>query len=159
MRTLTKSLKHMNRFEFFRILEKHTMYPTTLCSFWGNFSGHFARLTCNHSYGYAFRPIEQIDSLKSPQNSAFSCNMRAKVVFLVTIGRFNRSGSKSNQSNLLVILVSSIAPSLMYLPINRCKTNKEWWPGAEKFVRNRFSRQPRRGEAQGPPLPTLHDNA
>ena len=28
-----------------------------------NYSGHFARLTCNHSYGYAFRPIEQIDSL------------------------------------------------------------------------------------------------
>ncbi len=45
------------------ILEKHTMYPTTLCSFWKNISGHFARFTCNHSYGYAFRRIVQTDSL------------------------------------------------------------------------------------------------
>ena len=78
MRTLKNTLKHMNGFGFSRILEKHIMHPTTLCSFWKNFSGHFARLTCNHSYGYAFRPIEQIDSLKFPQNSAFSYNMRAK---------------------------------------------------------------------------------
>jgi len=77
MRTLTNAFKYMNVIEIFRILEKYTMYSTTLCSFWKNFSGHFARLTCNHSYGYAFRPIEQIDSLKSPQNSTFSCNMRA----------------------------------------------------------------------------------
>ena len=68
----------MNGFEYFHILEKHIMHPTTLCSFWKNFSGHFARLTCNHSYDYAFRSIEQTDSLKSPQNPAFSCNMRAK---------------------------------------------------------------------------------
>jgi hypothetical protein len=53
------------------------MYQTALCSFWKNFSGHFARLACNHSYGYAFRPIGQIDPLKFTQNSAFSCNMRA----------------------------------------------------------------------------------
>ena len=66
MRTLTNSLKDMSGIEIFRILEKHTMYPTTLCSFWRNFSGHFARLACNHSYGYAFRLIEQIDSLKYP---------------------------------------------------------------------------------------------
>jgi len=58
------------------------MYPATLCSFWVNFSGYFARLTCKHSYGYAFRSIEQTDSLKSPQNSAFSCNMRARVAIV-----------------------------------------------------------------------------
>ena len=59
------------------------MHPTTLCSFWRNFSGHFARLACNHSYGYAFRPIEQIDSLtdfiKYTPLSAFSCNIRASL--------------------------------------------------------------------------------
>jgi hypothetical protein len=81
MKTLANPLKHMNGFEIFHMLEKHTMYPTTLCSFWGNFSRHFARLTCNHSYGYAFRSIEQIDSLtdfiKNTPLSAFSCNMRA----------------------------------------------------------------------------------
>jgi hypothetical protein len=62
------------------------MHPTTLCSFWVNCSGHFARLTCNHSYGYAhclifMGPIEQIDSLtdfiKYTPLSTFSCNMRA----------------------------------------------------------------------------------
>ena len=67
------------------------MYPITLCSFWRNFSGHFARLACNHSYGYAFRPIEQIDSLtdfiKYTPLSAFSCNMRASP----HIARFIRS--------------------------------------------------------------------
>ena len=68
----------MNGFEIFCILEKYIMLPDTLYSFWKNFSGHFARLTCNHSYGYAFRPIEQIDSLQFPQNPAFSCNMRAR---------------------------------------------------------------------------------
>jgi hypothetical protein len=79
MRALTNSLKYMNNIEIFRILEKYTMYPTTLCSFWETTAAtHFARLTCNHSYGYAFRPIEQTDSLKFPQNSAFPCNMRAK---------------------------------------------------------------------------------
>ena len=48
--------------------------------FLGNYSGHFARLTCNHSYGYAFRPIEQIysltDFIKYTPLSTFSCNMR-----------------------------------------------------------------------------------
>jgi len=77
MRTLTNPAKHMNGIAIFRILVEYTMFPARLCSFWINLSGHFARLACNHSYGYAFRPIEQIDSLKFPQNSAFSCNMRA----------------------------------------------------------------------------------
>ena len=77
MRTLTNLIKHMNGIEIFRILEKYTMHPTTLCSFWKNFSGHFARLTCNLSYDYAFRPIELIDSLKSLHIAAFSFNMRA----------------------------------------------------------------------------------
>ena len=80
MRTLTNSFNHMNGIEIFQILEKYTMYPTTLYSFWKNLSGHFARLTCKHSYGYAFRPIEQIDSLKFTQNPVFSCNMRVKGV-------------------------------------------------------------------------------
>ena len=36
------------------ILEKYTMYPTTLCSFWKNISGprinlFWVRFTCNHS--------------------------------------------------------------------------------------------------------------
>ena len=35
------------------ILAKHTMYPSLLCSFWENLSGHFERFACNHSYGYA----------------------------------------------------------------------------------------------------------
>jgi len=40
------------------ILEKHTMYPLTLCSFWKNISGpminlYWVRFPCNHSYGYA----------------------------------------------------------------------------------------------------------
>ena len=87
MRTLTNPLKCMSAIEIFRILAKHTLYPTTLCSFWRNFSGHFARLTCNHSYGYAhclilMGPIEQTDSLtgfiKYTPLSAFSCNMRAR---------------------------------------------------------------------------------
>jgi len=46
-----------------RILEKCTNYLATLCSFWKNFSGHFARFVCNHSYCYAFRRIVQTDSL------------------------------------------------------------------------------------------------
>jgi len=54
-----------------RILEKHTNYLVTLCSFWKNFSGHFALFVCNHSYCYAFRRIVQTDSLKFSQNSAF----------------------------------------------------------------------------------------
>jgi len=60
------------------ILEKYTMYPLTLCSFWKNISGHFVRFTCNHSYGYAFRRIVQTDSLIFPQNSAFLWNIRVK---------------------------------------------------------------------------------
>jgi len=35
------------------ILERYTMYTTTLYSFWKNISGHFVRFPCNHSYGYA----------------------------------------------------------------------------------------------------------
>jgi len=84
MRTLTNPLKHMNGIENFRLLEKYTMYPATLCSFWKTTAAtHFARLTCNHSYGYAFRSIEQIDSLtdfiKYTPLSAFLCNMRASM--------------------------------------------------------------------------------
>ena len=45
------------------ILAKYTMYPRPLCSFWANLSGHFERFACNHSYGYAFRRIDQTDSL------------------------------------------------------------------------------------------------
>ena len=79
------------------ILEKYTMYPTTLgncsciallpaihgsiCSFWKNISGPrinllWARFPCNHSYGYAFRRIVQTDSLIFIQNSAFLWNIR-----------------------------------------------------------------------------------
>jgi len=81
MRTLTILLKYMIGMEIFCLLEKYTVYPTTLCNFWENFSGHFARLTCNHSYGYAHGLIfhganRTCDSLKSPQNSAFSGNMQ-----------------------------------------------------------------------------------
>ena len=81
MRALTNSLKYMNNIEIFRILEKYTMYRATLCSFWENFSGHFARLTCNHSYGYALGlifmgPTEQIDSLKSPPPKKFCILMQ-----------------------------------------------------------------------------------
>ena len=40
-----------------RILEKHTMYQRTLCSFWKNLSGHFSRSplkrSLNRSDGYA----------------------------------------------------------------------------------------------------------
>ena len=74
----------MNWIGIFRILEKYTMYPTTLCSFWNNFSGHFARLTFKHSYDYAFRSIEQTDSLtdfiKYAPLSAFSRNIRARML-------------------------------------------------------------------------------
>jgi len=72
MRTLTNPLKYMNGIEIFRILEKYTMYPTTLCSFWETTAAtHFARLTCNHSYGYAhclilMGPNRTCDSLKYP---------------------------------------------------------------------------------------------
>ena len=45
------------------ILAKYTMCPRPLCSFWKNLNGHFERFTCNHSYGYAFRRIDQTDSL------------------------------------------------------------------------------------------------
>ena len=49
------------------ILERYTMYSTTLCSFWKNISGHFVRFPCNHSYGYAHKDIlgriVQTDSL------------------------------------------------------------------------------------------------
>jgi len=64
------------------------MYLTTLCGFWGDFSGHFARLACNHSYGYAHGLIihganRECDSLtyfiKYTPLSACSCNMRARV--------------------------------------------------------------------------------
>ena len=53
-------------------LEKHTMYPATLCSFCHeifslDISGHFKRFPCNHSYGYAHNVmlgrIVQTDSL------------------------------------------------------------------------------------------------
>ena len=77
MRTLTNPFKYMTGIEIFRLLEKHTMYPATLCSFWKNLSGHFSRFACNHSYGYVFRRIVKTDSLRFPQNSAFSCTMRA----------------------------------------------------------------------------------
>ena len=67
------------------ILEKYTIYPATLCSFWGNISGpkinlFWVRFACNHSYGYAHNVImgriTQTDSLTNvektwPQNSAF----------------------------------------------------------------------------------------
>ena len=86
MRTLTNPLKYMNVIEIFRLLEKYTMYPTTLCSFWKTTAAtHFARLTCNHSYGYAHYlifhgPNRTCDSLtdfiKDTPLSAFSCNMR-----------------------------------------------------------------------------------
>jgi hypothetical protein len=33
MRTLPNVLKYMNEIEIFRILEKYTMYPPTLCKF------------------------------------------------------------------------------------------------------------------------------
>ncbi len=76
----------MNGIEVFRLLEKYTMYPTTLCSFWKNSSGHFARLTCNHSYGYAHclilhganRTCDSLtDFMKYTPLSVFSYNMRA----------------------------------------------------------------------------------
>jgi len=84
MRTLANPLKHMNRFEISRIFEKYTMYPTRLCSFWENFSGHFARLTCDHNYGFVhclifMGPNQTCVSLKFPQDSAFACNMRASI--------------------------------------------------------------------------------
>ena len=47
------------------------MHRTPLCSFWKNLSDHFARFACNHSDCYAFRRIEQTDSQRFPQNSAF----------------------------------------------------------------------------------------
>ena len=45
------------------ILAKYTMYQVSLYSFWENLTGHFDRFACNHSYGYAFRRIDQTDSL------------------------------------------------------------------------------------------------
>ncbi len=72
--------------KYFSVFKKHTMSPTTLCSFCHkNFSGdlsgpsnsnYWARLVCNHSYCYAFRRIAQTDSLSHKeiylaQNSAF----------------------------------------------------------------------------------------
>lgn len=53
------------------ILENYTIYGSTLCGFRKNLSGHFARFACNHSYGYASRRIEQIDSLRFHPNSTF----------------------------------------------------------------------------------------
>ena len=89
MRTLTNPLKYMNVIEIFRLLEKYTMYPTTLCSFWKTTAAtHFARLTCNHSYGYAhcliFHGANQTcdsltDFIKDTPLSAFSCNMRVSL--------------------------------------------------------------------------------
>jgi hypothetical protein len=85
MRTLTNPLKCMNRSEIFRLLEKYIMYPTARCSFWGNFSGHFARLACDHRYGYAHclilmglnRICDSLpDFIKYTPSSACSCNMR-----------------------------------------------------------------------------------
>jgi hypothetical protein len=50
------------------ILANYTMYPGALCRFWKNLSGpminfFWERFACNHSYGYAFRRIDQTDSL------------------------------------------------------------------------------------------------
>ena len=69
-------LKNMNIRKNYRMLDKVFMLSTTLCSFWENLSGHFARFICNHSYCYAFRLIGQTDSLSDveknmAQNSAF----------------------------------------------------------------------------------------
>jgi len=91
MRTLTHPLKFMNGIEIFRLLEKYTMYPITLYSFWKTTAAtYFARLTCNHSYGYAHCLIfhganRTCDSLKSPQNSAFSYNTRVKCLCLLVL--------------------------------------------------------------------------
>ena len=43
----------MNGIEIFRLLEIVYYVPNNAMQFLRNYSGHFARLTCNHSYGYA----------------------------------------------------------------------------------------------------------
>jgi hypothetical protein len=53
------------------VLVMCALFPITLCGFWKNLSGHFARFACNHSYGYAFRQFAQTDSLSFSQKSTF----------------------------------------------------------------------------------------
>ena len=123
MRTLVNPLKHMNEFEIFRIFEKHTMYPTTLCSFWKNFSGHFARLTCNHSYGYAHclifhganRTSDSLtDFIKYTPLSAFSCNMRVSREFQPMFA--TNVASPTNTCKSLCVLCASARKQDVKLP-------------------------------------------
>jgi hypothetical protein len=54
------------------ISAKYKVSPAVLWRFWKNLSGSVARFVGHHCDGYAFRRIEQTDSLRFSQNPAFS---------------------------------------------------------------------------------------